>query len=63
VVILARRKLQQYFLIHRVTVVLSFRLGEIIQNQEANRKIAKCPIELMGEAVTYAPCKPSSLRY
>jgi len=57
VVILARRKLQHYFLGHPITVVSSFPLGEIIQSQEATGRIMKWSIELMSETLTYAPCK------
>ena len=56
-IILTRRKLQHYFLGHPITVVLSFPLGEIIQNQDATERIAKWSVELMGEALTYVPCK------
>jgi hypothetical protein len=38
-------------------VVLSFPLGEIIQNREATGRIAKWSVELMGETLTYAPRK------
>ena len=55
--ILARRKLQHYFLGHPITVVSSFPLGEIIQNREATGRIAKWSVELMGETLTYAPRK------
>jgi hypothetical protein len=30
---------------------------EIFQNQEVIRRIAKWLVKLMGEALTYAPCK------
>jgi hypothetical protein len=40
-----------------VTVVSSFPLGEIAQNQETLGRIAKWAVELMGEALSYAPCK------
>jgi len=56
-VILAWRKLQHYFLVHPITVVSSFPLGEIIQNQKATGRITKWWVELMGEALTYAPLK------
>jgi len=56
-VILARRKLQHYFLGHPITVVSSFPLGEIIQSREATGRIAKWSIELMSETLTYVPRK------
>jgi len=57
VVILARHKLQHYFLGHPITVVSSFPLGEIIQTLEAMGRIAKWSVELMSETLTYAPRK------
>jgi hypothetical protein len=56
-VILARRKLQHYFLGHPFTVVSSFPLDDIIQSKEATGRIAKWSVELMSEALTYAPRK------
>jgi ribonuclease HI len=56
-VVLARRKLRYYFEAHPVTVVSSFPLGEIIRNPDAASRIAKWSVELMGEMLTYAPCK------
>ena len=40
-----------------MTVVSSFPLGEIVHNREASGRIAKWAIELMGEALTFAPWK------
>ena len=57
VVILPRRKLRHYFEAHPVTVVSSFPLGEIVHNREVTGRIAKWSVELMGETLTYAPCK------
>ena len=54
---LARRKLRHYFEAHPVTVVSSFPLGEIARNREAEGRIAKWSVELMGETLTYAPRK------
>ena len=54
---MARRKLHHYFEAHPVTVVLSFPLGEIVCNREAEGRIAKWSVELMGETLTYAPRK------
>jgi hypothetical protein len=56
-VVLARRKLRHYFESHPVTVVSSFPLGEVIQNREAIRRIAKWVVELMGDGLVYAPRK------
>jgi hypothetical protein len=55
--ILARCKLQHYFLSHTIIVVSSFPLGEIIQNREATRRIAKWSAKFIGETPTYAPRK------
>ena len=46
-----------YFLSHSIMVVSSFPLGEIIQNREATGRIANWSVELMGEALMYAPRK------
>jgi ribonuclease HI len=40
-----------------VTVVSSFRLGEIIQCREASGRIAKWAVEIMGETISFAPRK------
>jgi hypothetical protein len=56
-VILTRRKLRHYFESHRVTVVSSFPLGEIIQCREASGRITKWAVELMGETISFAPRK------
>jgi len=56
-VVLARRKLHHYFESHLVSVVSSFPLGEVIQNREANGRIAKWAIELMRDGIIYEPRK------
>ena len=56
-IVLARRKLRHYFEAHPITVVSSFPLGEIVRNWEAEGRIAKWSVELMGETLTYAPRK------
>jgi len=38
-------------------MVSSFPLGEVIQNREANGRIVKWAIELMGDGITYEPRK------
>jgi hypothetical protein len=54
-ILIAKRKLQHYFESHPVMVVLSFPLGEVIQNWDATGRIAKWALELMGEGITYTP--------
>jgi ribonuclease HI len=56
-VVLARGKLWHYFEAHPVTVVSSFRLGEIIRNPDVAGRIAKWSVELMGETLAYASRK------
>jgi hypothetical protein len=56
-VVLARRKLRHYFDAYHVMVVSSFPLGEIIRNPDAEGRIAKWSLELMGETLAYAPRK------
>jgi hypothetical protein len=56
-VILTRRKLRHYFESQPVTVVSSSPLGEIIQCREASGRIAKWAVEIMGEAISFAPRK------
>ena len=38
-----------------MTVVTSFPLGEVIQNQDATGRIAKWALKLMGQGIPYAP--------
>jgi hypothetical protein len=40
---------------HPITVVSKYPLGEVIQNPEAEGRIAKWALELMGQNVMYAP--------
>jgi len=40
-ILITKRKLCHYFESHAVTVVTSFPLGEVIQNQDATRRITK----------------------
>jgi len=56
-IVLARHKLRHYFEAHPVIVVSSFPLGEIVRNREAEGRISKWSVELMGETLTYTPCK------
>ena len=53
---LAKNKLVHYFYAHLITVVTSFLLGEIINNWDATRQIAKWALELIKYGITYLPC-------
>jgi ribonuclease HI len=50
-----KRKLRRYFDAHPITVVSKYPLGEVIQNPEAEGRIAKWALNLMGQNITYAP--------
>jgi hypothetical protein len=54
-ILMTKRKLQHYFGVHPIIVVSKYPLGEIIQNPEAEGRIAKWALELMGQNITYAP--------
>jgi hypothetical protein len=54
-VYLAKKKLVHYFDAHLITVVTSFPLGEIINNRDMTRWIAKWALELMVFGITYVP--------
>jgi hypothetical protein len=54
-VLIAKRKLHHYFESHPVTVVMSFPLGEVIQNWDTTGRITKWALELMGQGISYAP--------
>jgi hypothetical protein len=54
-ILMTKHKLQHYFDVHPITVVSKYPLGEVIQNPEAEERIAKWALELMGKNITYAP--------
>jgi hypothetical protein len=54
-ILMTKRKLRHYFNAHPITVVSRYLLGEVIQNLEAEGRIAKWVLELMGHNITYAP--------
>jgi hypothetical protein len=53
-ILMTKRKLRHYFDAHPITVVSEYPLGEVIQNPEAEGRIAKGELELMGQNITYA---------
>src|ERR1041385_6021811 len=54
-VFMSSRKLKHYFQEHPIIVVNSAPLADIIQNQEATGRIAKCAIELGAYQIQYEP--------
>nr|CAD39750.2 OSJNBa0059D20.20 [Oryza sativa Japonica Group]CAE01987.1 OSJNBb0033G08.3 [Oryza sativa Japonica Group] len=54
-VIMTSRKLHHYFQTHRVTVVSSFPLGEVVRNKDAVGLIAKWVVELSQFDVHFVP--------
>jgi hypothetical protein len=54
-ILITKRKLRHYFDVHPITVVSKYPLGEVIQNPEAEGRIAKWALELMGQNITYDP--------
>jgi hypothetical protein len=55
-ILMTKRKLRHHFDAHPITVVSKYPLGEIIQNPEAEGRIAKWALELMGQNIAYALC-------
>jgi hypothetical protein len=54
-ILMTKCKLQHYFDTHPIIVVSKNPLGEVIQNPEAEGRIAKWALELIGKNITYAP--------
>ena len=61
-VFMATRKLLHYFTDHKVMVITSFPLGDIIHNCDATRQISKLALKLMGHDIRYIPRTVLSLR-
>jgi hypothetical protein len=55
-ILMTKRKLRHYFDAHPITVVSKYPLGKVMQNPEAEGRIVKWALELMGQNITYAPC-------
>ena len=54
-VLMATGKLLHYFTDHKVIVVTSYPLGDIIRNRDAAGQISKWALELMGHDIRYSP--------
>jgi hypothetical protein len=55
VVLIFKRKLRHYFDTHPIMVVCKYPLKEVIQSLEAEERIAKWALELMGQSIAYPP--------
>jgi hypothetical protein len=53
-ILMTKHKLRHYFNAHPITMVSKYPLGEVIQNPEAEGRIAKWALELMEQNITYA---------
>ena len=49
------RKLLHYFTNHEVSVVTSYRLGDIVRNRDVVGWISKWALELIGHDIRYIP--------
>ena len=53
--LMATRKLLDYFTDHEAMVVTSYPLGEVVHNRDAADRISKWALELMGRDIRYVP--------
>jgi hypothetical protein len=53
--LITSRKLQNYFQAHKIVVLSSFPLGEIIRNCDANGRIVKWSVELGEFEIDFCP--------
>ena len=54
-VLMATHKLLHYFTDHKVAIITSYPLGNIIRNRDAAGRISKWALELMGHDIRYIP--------
>ena len=55
VVLMATRNLLHYFTDHKVSVVTSYPLGDIVRNRDAAGRISKWALKLMSHDIMYIP--------
>ena len=55
-VLMASRKLRHYFQAHKITVVTSYPLGQILHNREGTGRVVKCAIKLAEFGLRFVPC-------
>jgi hypothetical protein len=53
--LITSRKLQHYFQAHKIVVLSSFPLAEIIHNHGANGRIVQCSVELGEFEIEFCP--------
>jgi len=54
-ILMASRKLRNYFQAHKVTVIMSYPLGQILQNREGTEHTIKWAIDLAKFGLRFAP--------
>jgi hypothetical protein len=54
-VLITSRKLQHYFQEYSITIVTDYRLGEILRNKDATRRISKWVVELGTLNIDFKP--------
>jgi hypothetical protein len=55
VILIMSRKLRHYFQAHKIVVLSSFPLGELIRNRDANGRIVKWSVELGEFEIEFCP--------
>ena len=54
-ILITSRKLRHYFQAHKVKVVSSFPLGDILHNRDANGRVVKWSVELGALSIEFLP--------
>ena len=54
-ILITSRKLRHYFHAHKIKVVSSFPLGDILQNRDANGRVVKWSVDLGALSIEFAP--------
>jgi hypothetical protein len=62
-ILMTKRKLRYYFDAHPITIMSKYPLGEVIQNPEAEERIAKWALELMGRTSRMLRAAQSNPKY
>jgi hypothetical protein len=54
-VLILSRKLRHYFQEYSISIVTNYPLGDILQNQDATRRISKWAVELSALNIDFKP--------